>query len=110
MDKFQFDALGKELNGTITKQGDSGYQKLRTGWNSFFDKYPAAVARCKNSDDVARCIRFVKEHKLEFSVRSSGHDYAGKSICDGGLVIDLSRINTIEIDPAEKTARVGPGV
>lgn len=110
MDKNQFDALGKELNGNITKQGDSGYHKLRIGWNGFFDKYPAAVARCKNSDDVARCIRFVKEHNLEFSVRSGGHDYAGKSICDGGLVIDLSGMNSIEIDPAEKAAIVGPGV
>jgi FAD/FMN-containing dehydrogenase len=55
---------------------------------------------------LARCIRFVKEHDLEFSVRSGGHDYVGKSICDGGLVIDLSG-NSIEIDPAENTAIVG---
>lgn len=110
MDKNQFDDLEKKLSGTITKQGDSGYSQLRTGWNGFFDKYPEAIVQCINSDDVARCVRFVKKHDLEFSVRSGGHDYAGNSVCDGGMVIDLSLMSSIEIDPAEKTAIAGPGV
>ena len=109
LDKLQFNALGKELSGTIIKQGDSGFQQLRTGWNGLFDKFPTAVAQCNNSDDVARCIRFVKEHELEFSGRSGGHDYAGKSVCDGGLVIDLRRMHSVSVDPEARTATVGGG-
>lgn len=102
--------LSEQLSGTVIKPGDADYDNLRTGWNGLFDKFPAAIVRCKNSDDVVHCIHVVREKALPFSVKSSGHDYAGNSLIDGGLVIDLSKMKNVDVNSEERTGRAGPGV
>ncbi|MDZ7718226.1 MAG: FAD-binding oxidoreductase [Balneolaceae bacterium] len=110
MDSSFFDTLAKDVSGPVILKGESNYEEFRKGWNGFFDKFPAAIVRCETEEDVVQSVEFVKKHDLPFSVRSGGHDYAGKSICDGGLVVDLSLMKSIEIDTAEEVAIVGPGV
>jgi FAD/FMN-containing dehydrogenase len=76
----------------------------RKVWNGMVDKHPALIARCAGTADVVDCVRFAREHDLLASVRGGGHNYAGKSVCDGGLMIDLSPMKGIYVDPARRTA------
>lgn len=110
LDDATLQSLHNQLNGSILTPGSEEYDELRTGWNDLFDKRPAAIARCKSADDVVAAVNFAREHDVALSVKSTGHSYAGKSICDGGLVVDLSQMNEVELDSDAKTARVGPGV
>ncbi len=105
-----FDTLRRQLEGPLLTAGDPGYDAARSTWNSRFDARPAAVAQCAGPGDVAACVRHAKQHDMLLCVKSSGHDYAGKSVIDGALVIDLSRMSGIRIDPARRRARVEPGV
>src|SRR6185436_19791142 len=81
-----------------------------TIYNAMIDKRPAMIARCAGASDVIECVRFARQHGLLVSVRGGGHNVAGIAICDGGLVIDLSRMKGIRIEPEERTARVEAGV
>lgn len=99
----------KDFNGQIIQATDAGYEEARRVWNGLYDKFPAAIARCTNSSDVIAAVNYAREHKLLLAVRGGGHDYAGNSVCDGGLVIDLSPMNRVEVDSATKTARVQGG-
>ncbi len=74
------------------------------------DKRPALIARCGGTADVIHCVRFAREYDLLVSVRGGGHHYAGKSVCAGGLMIDLSPMKGIRVDPAGRTARAQPGL
>ncbi|WP_051286555.1 FAD-binding oxidoreductase [Salinimicrobium terrae] len=85
------------------------YDKARKLWNGLYNKYPAAIARCGKPSDVVAAVNFVRENDLTFSVRGGGHDYAGNSVCDDGLVIDLSSMNKVEVDPNIKKAIVQGG-
>jgi len=74
------------------------------------DRRPAIIARCASAADVVACVRFAREHDILVSVRGGGHSVAGKSVCDGGLVIDLSRMKGIRVDPANRSVRAEPGL
>jgi len=109
MDQTPLSRLPQQIQGSVIKPSDSKYDEHRKGWNGYFDKKPLAVATCKNSNDVVHTIRFVKKESIPFSVKSGGHDYAGHSIIDDGIVIDLSGMKAIEVDPVKKTVRAEPG-
>jgi FAD/FMN-containing dehydrogenase len=78
------------LRGELLGSDDRGYDAARRVWNGMIDKRPALIARCTGAVDVRRCVQFGREHELLVSVRGGGHNYAGKAVCDDGLMIDLS--------------------
>ncbi len=110
IDRSALGKLAAKLRGRLIAPGDPDYNAARRVWNARFDRHPAAIAQCAGADDVARCIEFARRNDIPAAVRSGGHSQAGLSVCDGGLVIDLSRMKRIEIDPTRRTARAEPGV
>jgi FAD/FMN-containing dehydrogenase len=103
------EAFGAALSGTALVRGDDGYDEARSAWNGEVDRYPAVIARCRNAVDVAAAIEFARQGDLEISVRGGFHNTAGTAICDGGVMIDLSLIRQVRVDPATRRARVGGG-
>ncbi len=97
------------LRGGLLRAEDDGYNQARTIYNAMIDRRPAMIARCTGTADVIECVRFAREHRLLVSVRGGGHNVAGTAVCDGGLVIDLSRMKGIRIEPAARTVRVEAG-
>jgi FAD/FMN-containing dehydrogenase len=93
-----------QLTGALLRPGDEGYNAARTVWNGMIDKHPALIARCSATADVVACVNFAREHYLLISVHGGGHNYAGKAVCDDGLMIDLSPMKAIRVDPAQRTA------
>lgn len=102
-------ALRSNFGGHIALEGDPGYDEGRLGWNGMFDKRPAVVARCTGADDVIQALAFAREHGLLVAVRGGGHSVAGHSSCDGGMVIDLSLMNRVQVDQERRVARVAAG-
>src|SRR5437764_6807033 len=84
--------------------------RMRAVPNAMIDRHPAIIARCADSDDVIACVRFARDHDLLVAVRGGGHSVAGKSVCDGGLMIDLSAMKGIRVDPARRTVRAETGL
>lgn len=101
--------LRGELEGEVILPGEQGYDEARAVWNGRFDPKPAVVIRCRGTGDVQTALRFAREHDLQVSVRGGGHSYAGLSIVDGSLAIDLSPMNAVRINPELRTATVRPG-
>ena len=101
--------LAAELQGTVVAQGDAGYDDARALFNAMIDKHPALIVRAAGVDDVVRAVRFGREHDLELAIRGGGHNGAGLASVDGGLVIDLSGLNGVEVDPDSQTATIGGG-
>ena len=99
------------LRGTLLAPADPGYDEARKlPHNLMIDRRPALIARCAGVADVIACVQFARANRVLVSVRGTGHNVAGLSLCDDGLVIDLSAMKGIHIDPARRTARVDPGV
>ncbi len=97
------------LRGTLLMAGDAGYDEARALWNGMIDRRPALIAQCAGMADVIRSVDLARKRDLLVSVRGAGHNIAGQAVCDAGLVIDLSRMSDVRVDPAGRTARVGPG-
>ena len=104
------DDLRDRLQGEVLGPENEGYDQARSVWNGLIDKYPAAVAQCSGVADVIASVNFARENDLLLAIKSGGHDYAGNSVCDDGLVIDLSQMKGIRVDPRTNTARAEPGV
>lgn len=104
--------LGALLQGQLILPDAEAYDAARTFfyWNPTTDKRPAIIARCARPDDVARCVEFARRHDLPLAVRGGGHGYVGWCTCEGGLVIDLSPMKDIAVDPVSRTVRAGAGV
>ncbi len=102
-------ALDQHLRGSVILHGDPRYDDARKVWNGMIDKYPAMIAQCYGTADVAASLRFAADHGLRVAVRGNGHNVAGNAVNDGGIVIDLSPMKGIQIDPVRRTARVQPG-
>ena len=103
------DALRGGLRGGLSLPGEAGYDEARTIWNAMIDKRPAAVVRAVGASDVIQTVRLAAQHGLLLSVRGGGHNIAGNAVCDGGLMLDLSRMCSVRVDPVARTARVEPG-
>ncbi|HAM53053.1 MAG TPA: FAD-linked oxidase [Nitrospiraceae bacterium] len=103
-------AFGESLHGELIRPSDEGYDRARRIWNGMIDRYPAMIVFCKNVDDVIESVYFARVHDLLVAVRSGGHNVAGTSVCNGGMVIDLSRMKEIEVNPAFCTARAQAGL
>ncbi len=102
-------AFKSSLRGNLIQQGDASYDDTRKVYNAMIDKRPAFIARCVDTADVIAAVNFGREHDLLIAVRGGGHNGAGLGSCDGGLVIDLSPMKGIRVDPAAGTVRVEGG-
>src|ERR1700686_871997 len=102
--------LRKAVRGAVLWPGQDGYEAARTLPNAMIDRRPAFIARCTGTADVIACVRFAREHALLVSVRGGGHSVAGKTVCDGGLMIDLSAMKGLRVDPVARTVRAETGL
>jgi FAD/FMN-containing dehydrogenase len=98
-----------DFQGQLIGPDDSAYEDARAVYNAMIDRRPALIARCAGPADVAAAIRFARDHDLVLAVRGGGHNGAGLGTCDDGVVIDLSRLKDISVDPNARTVRVGGG-
>jgi FAD/FMN-containing dehydrogenase len=102
-------ALRGKLRDTLALPGEDGYDAARTIWNAMIDRRPGLVVRCEGAADVIHAVKLARDERLLIAVRSGGHNIAGNAVCDGGLLIDLSLMKSVRVDPASGTARVEPG-
>jgi FAD/FMN-containing dehydrogenase len=109
LDTAAVDNFRAGFTGQLFTPDSPDYDGARRIWNAMIDRRPGLIARCAGAADVALAVRLAREHDLLVSVRGAGHNIAGNAVCDGGLVIDLSAMRSIRVDPAARTARVGPG-
>ena len=99
----------KGFDGPVLVAGDAGYDEARSLWNGDIQRRPALIARCTASEQVAAAIAFARQESLEIAVRGGGHNFAGHGVCEDGLMIDLSLMNNVTVDPDTKRARCGGG-
>jgi FAD/FMN-containing dehydrogenase len=97
------------LRGELITPNHADYDAARAVWNGAVDRRPRLIARCIGAADVASAVRFARDHDLEIAVRGGGHNVAGTAVCDDGLVIDLSAMRTVTVEPVSRTARVLAG-
>ncbi|HSG98661.1 MAG TPA: FAD-binding oxidoreductase, partial [candidate division Zixibacteria bacterium] len=109
IDSAALKAFRASLSGETIAPGDAAYDEARAVWNAMIDKRPALIARCANTDDIVKCVKFAAQHSILSSVRGAGHNVAGSALADGGLVIDLSGLKEVTVDHAKKTAQIQPG-
>jgi FAD/FMN-containing dehydrogenase len=102
--------LKEGLRGDLLRAGDENYESARRVFNAMIDKRPAMILQCAGTSDVTQAVMFAKEHGLLVAVRGGGHSVAGKAVCDGGILIDLSPMKGIHVDPKRRTARAQPGL
>jgi FAD/FMN-containing dehydrogenase len=101
--------LRTTIGGPVLGPDDPGYDEARRLWNAAIDRRPAVIARCQSAEDVSSALAFARENGLEVAVRGGAHSTGGSSAVDDGLMIDLSLLNQVTVDPAAKRARVGGG-
>ena len=105
-----YEVLRASVRGAFCLPGEAAYEQARTIWNAMIDRRPACVVRATGAADVIQAVNFAREHHLRLAVRGGGHNIAGNAVCDGGLMIDLTPMKSVRIDPFARTARVEPGV
>ncbi len=110
IDQAALDTLGARFEGELVGPGDPRYDETRALWNGLIDKRPALIARATGPTDVAAALAFAREHGLSVAVRGGGHGVAGNALAEAGVVIDLSELRAIEVDPEARVARAGAGV
>jgi FAD/FMN-containing dehydrogenase len=104
------DKLRQALDGIVLAPGDAGFDQARSVWNARFDRRPDLIARCRTAGDVEQTVHVARDVGLPIAVKGGGHSYAGKSVGDGGLLVDLSLMKEIRIDVQARTVDVGAGV
>lgn len=109
LDANQIQAFEESLRGELIQPGDQRYEAARQLYNAMIDRRPRLIARCADAADVMAAVRFAREHALLLAVRGGGHNGGGLGSCDGGLVIDLSPMKGVRVEPTKRTARVGGG-
>jgi hypothetical protein len=109
LDEAALRRLSSSFSGTLITSASPDYETSRHVFNRAFDKHPAVIARCANSSDVARALAFAREQRLPLAVRGGGHNRAGLSVCDGGVVIDLASLSQVAVDANRRLARAGAG-
>lgn len=109
LDDVTVEAFVESFAGDVVRPGDAGYDDARSVWNGMIDKYPAFIARCTGVADVIDAVNFARENDVLIAVRGGGHNVAGNAVCDGGIVIDLSEMTGVRVDPDAKTVRAEAG-
>ena len=103
------EGLRAAMDGPVIAPGDSDFDERRRVFNADIDRRPSVIARCASTADVVAAIGFARKHRLEISVRGGAHNTAGTAVCDGGLMVDLSLLNAVTVDPTTRRVRVGGG-
>jgi FAD/FMN-containing dehydrogenase len=98
-----------QIHGEVLQPGNEGYDAARTIWNAMIDREPAVIAQCSGTADVIAAVNFAQDLNLRLSVHGGGHNVAGTAVCDDGLMIDLSPMDSVHVDPEAKMARVDGG-
>jgi FAD/FMN-containing dehydrogenase len=106
---MSIEELRFRLRGELYEPGQAEYEDTCTLFNSMVERWPALVARCAAAEDVVAALAFARENQLEVAVRAGGHSVTGRSLCDGGLVIDLRGMSDVEVDPGRRVATIGGG-
>jgi FAD/FMN-containing dehydrogenase len=101
--------LKGDLRGILALPGDTMYEEARSLWNGMISRKPAVVVRCQGVADVVTCVRFARENNLPVSIKGGGHNISGLAVCDGGLMLDMSLMRGVWVDPAARTARAQAG-
>lgn len=109
LEKAAIRELGESLSGPVLLSGHPDYDGARSIWNGMHDKRPALIARCLNNQDISNAVTFARERELLVAVRGGGHSWPGKSVCDDGLMIDLSQLTSVTIDTDVNRAHVDGG-
>lgn len=109
LDEDTVTSLDSDLRGELLTPESSNYDEVRAIWNAMIDRRPGAIVRCAGPRDVVTAVRFAREHDLLVSVRGAGHNIAGNSVADGALMIDLSAMTGVHVDPVRGVVRVEPG-
>jgi FAD/FMN-containing dehydrogenase len=110
LDEATVQGFQTSLRGPLLRPGDAGYNEARKVWNANIDKWPALIARCAGVSDVIHAVNFARTHNLLVSVRGGGHNIPGNCVCNGGLVIDLTGMKGVRVDPVRRTVRAEGGV
>lgn len=101
--------FGTDFQGDLLSPGDAGYDEARQIWNAMIDRKPALIARCRSPEDVVQAVRWARNEKMLVSIRGGGHNIAGNAVCDDGLMIDLSLLRAVQVEPSTRRATVQPG-
>jgi hypothetical protein len=101
--------LADSLKGQLLMRGDAGYDEARTIWNAMHNRHPALIVRADDIQDVSNAVSFARENELLLAVKGGGHSFPGKSVCEGGLMIDLEEMKTVRVSELERRAHVGGG-
>jgi FAD/FMN-containing dehydrogenase len=109
MGKPTIEQLRARVRGDVITPQDTGYEEARRVYNAMIDRRPRVVVRCANAGDVMAGVEFAREHQLDLAVRGGGHSVPGFGTCDDGVVIDLSRMRSVRVDPQTRTARAEGG-
>src|SRR5271157_517867 len=102
-------AFRASLRGGLIEPGDPAYDAARKVYNAMIDRHPRLIARCADVADVMAAVNFAREQGLLLAIRGGGHNAGGLGVCDDGLVIDLSPMSYVHVDPRKKTVLVGAG-
>jgi FAD/FMN-containing dehydrogenase len=102
-------SLAANFRGQLIRPGDAEYDSARKIWNASIDKRPGLIARCAGIADVVAAVNFARDQRLLLAIRGGGHNVGGRALCDGGIVVDLSRMKSVHVDPARRTVRVQGG-
>ena len=109
LEKAYIDEFKAHFQGDVLLPGAMGYDEVRRIWNAMIDRRPALIARCTSPEDIVLAVGLARTHGLLVSIRGGGHNIAGNAVCDDGLMIDLSLMKSVQVDPNARRAIVGPG-
>ncbi len=102
-------ALASKVKGQVLLPGSAGYDRSRRVFNAMIDRRPAMITRCAGADDVVKAVEFARAYDLPVTVRAGGHGVAGRAVADGGVMLDLSAMKGVRVNPLERTATVRAG-
>ena len=109
LERAKMDEFKAQFRGDVVLPGDASYDEVREIWNAMIDRRPALIARCASPEDVVQAVKFARQNDLLVSIRGGGHNIAGNAVCDDGLMIDLSLMKNVQVDPNARRATVEPG-
>lgn len=109
LDAQEVAEFAERVRGPVLTADDPGYDEARSIWNALIDRRPALIVQCSGAADVVDAVNFAREHRLVLSIKAGGHNVAGNAVNDGGIVLDLSQMRGVTVDPAAQTVRVQGG-